>query len=655
MRSVRGNWNRVLPGVMLAIALAGAGTASAVMDLDTAASYFGKRSGVWGMRMSPDGSKMSFLRNHPEDFPIAMVIDLETGKANPVLASDPKKGMYVEPCQWATNSRLLCGYYGVWNFRGNPVASTRLVAVDADGGKPKVLAQRQQRENWAFHQDEIVALLPDDPKYIWLEFDEGRGEGVVRVDIEKNKLKTIVKPRETVWGYHADSRREEVRIRYNSNRTNLDLEYRLAGDRKWRKLHRYEADDLTDDYELAAFTSEPNEILVWDDVDGRRALLRETLGEDASAPRERSVVFAHPEVDVAGLASLGKYGRVVAVSYETDRRHLHYFDEVAKQVHERVAEEFGDVDVVLVDESWDRRYYLFLAHSDVNPGAYYRYDTKADQIARITNVRSWLEEDDLSPMEAVRFPSRDGKQIPGYLTTPTGTSGKNLPLIVYPHGGPWARDSWGFDWVPQFLAAQGYAVLQPNYRGSTGYGDGWVGEGALKEWKVVMQDIEDAVRHLVEKGVADPTRVCTVGWSFGGYAALMSPLENPGRYRCAVSIAGLTDPYRLYEDAPPVRKKAFRKLVATKGDDVQRNSPLRRAEEMPVPVLLFHGDLDLNVPVDHGQDLAKALRRAEKTVEYVEYENADHFLERERQRIDMLQRIADFLDQHLKKKADGAS
>lgn len=634
----------------LAVILTSARPSSAVMDLDTAASYFGKLSGVWGMRMSPDGQKVSFLRNHSDDFPIAMVIDLTTGKPSMVAASDPKKGMYVERCRWATNSRLLCAYYGVWSLRGDPVFSSRLVAVDVDGGNQKVLAQRQQRENWAFHQDEIVAMLPDEPRYIWLQFNEGRGQGVVRVDIEKNKLKTIVKPRETVWDYVADVRREEVRIRSNANRTNIDVEYRLAGEKKWRRLHRYEAKELFDDYAFAAFGSEPNEILVWDDVDGRRALLRETLQEDATVPRPREVVFSHPEVDLSALSSLGKYDRVVAVHYETDRGHVHYFDDAAKAIHERVSEDFGDVDVLLVDESWDRRYYLILANSDVNPGAYFRYDTKTDEVSRITEVRSWLDEDDLSPMRAVRFPSRDGKQIPGYLTMPNGRSGKNLPLIVYPHGGPWARDSWGFDWVPQFLAAQGYAVLQPNYRGSTGYGDGWAGEGALKEWRVVMQDIEDAVVHLVEKEIADPQRICTVGWSYGGYAALMSPLEHPDRYRCAVSIAGITHPRRLYEDAPAVRKKAFQSMVATEGDDVRLSSPLRRAEEMPVPVLLFHGDLDMNVPVDHGEDLAKALERAGKPVDYIEYENADHFLERERQRIDMLQRIADFLDDHLKKK-----
>ena len=143
-----------------------------------------------------------------------------------------------------------------------------------------------------------------------------------------------------------------------------------------------------------------------------------------------------------------------------------------------------------------------------------------------------------------------------------------------------------------------------------------------------------------------------MGWSFGGYAALMSALENPERYQCAVSIAGLTHPRRLYEDAPRSSKKKRRQQVPTKGEESRQNSPLRRAEEMPVPVLLFHGDLDLNVPVDHGEDLASALEDADKEVEYVEYENADHFLERERQRIDMLQRVADFLGAHLKKKTN---
>ena len=631
--------------------LVGGAPAQAEMDGDAAAALFGRSPAISGMRLSPDGKKVSFLRAHAEGFPIAMVIDFETGKPKLVLSSDPKKNMFLRYCHWANNERLLCGYAGVAPFRGKPAGRSRLVAVDRDGKNPQVLAQRQQRGNLAMNQDEIVDLLPDEPDHIWIDFDEGRGEGVSRVDIVKNRLKTVERPQEHVWWYASDGR-GEVRLRRRVERAWVDYQYRLRGESKWRLLHRERDDDPNRVYRPVGFGDDPNELYVIDRVDGRLSLVAEMLTEDPDAARVRRVVHTHPKADLDDVLTIGKRGRLVGVSYTTDRSYVEYFDPAVRAIHDRAAEELGSADLEIVDESWDRRFYLVFASTDVEPGTYYRYDAKTEELARITDTHDHLAGETLAPMAPIEFTSRDGVTVRGYLTRPSGSGDKALPLIVLPHGGPSARDRWGYDWLVQYFANQGFGVLQVNYRGLWGYGESWAGQGAYKEWRRVTQDIEDGVKSLVKAGGVDPTRVCAVGWSYGGYAALMSVLEHPDRYRCVVSIAGVTHPHRLYTDtsARSSARRFRREQIPRDPAEIKAGSALMRAEDLKVPVLLIHGDYDLNVPIDHSEDLEKKLRNAKTPVEFLEFEKADHFIERDYQRIEMLQRMTDFLDEHLARK-----
>jgi dipeptidyl aminopeptidase/acylaminoacyl peptidase len=220
--------------------------------------------------------------------------------------------------------------------------------------------------------------------------------------------------------------------------------------------------------------------------------------------------------------------------------------------------------------------------------------------------------------------------------------------VIFPHGGPTSRDYWEFDWIAQFLAAKGYAVLQSNYRGSAGYGIDWAGEGGFRAWRTAIDDLADGAQYLVEQGVGDLARICVVGWSYGGYAALMSGVEEPERYRCLVSIAGVTDPEMLIEDLKYfMSKHAMQKFISRDPEVTNRGSPVKRASEIRVPVLLFHADDDVNVRVSHSQKMAKALERAKTPVEYIEYEDVEHSILRNGYRVDMLDRIGSFLDAHI--------
>jgi dipeptidyl aminopeptidase/acylaminoacyl peptidase len=220
--------------------------------------------------------------------------------------------------------------------------------------------------------------------------------------------------------------------------------------------------------------------------------------------------------------------------------------------------------------------------------------------------------------------------------------------VIFPHGGPESRDYWGFNWLAQFMAAKGFAVLQSNYRGSTGYGEGWAGESGYRAWRTAVNDLTDGAAYLVSQGIADPARICAVGWSYGGYAALMSGIEEPDRYRCIVSIAGVTDLQMKLDDARFfTNRKEAQERIGRDPDVVKLGSPVNRASEIRAPVLLFHGDQDINVPIEHSEKMAKALKGRKESVEFIEYEDVAHSIRRNGYRVDMLDRIGSFLDAHI--------
>jgi dipeptidyl aminopeptidase/acylaminoacyl peptidase len=402
--------------------------------------------------------------------------------------------------------------------------------------------------------------------------------------------------------------------------------------------------DLDDDFLPIGFGEDPNRLLVIKSHEGRLAL----WAMDLTGEKGEEVVFSHPEVDVSGVDILGKFRRIVAIGYSTDGPHLHFFDEAVEEVSEMLSEYFSDKGVGVIDESWDRRYYIVHVDSDLDPGTFYRFDVQRKELLRIATQYPLLESRSLASMKPIRYAARDGAEIPGYLTRPASGGEGALPAVILPHGGPESRDYWEFDWIAQFLAAKGYAVLQSNFRGSGGYGSDWSGAGGFRAWRTAINDLTDGAQYLVDQGIADPARICVVGWSYGGYAALMSGVEEPDRYRCLVSIAGVTDPLTLIDDYRHfMNRKSVAAFIGRDAEVIKHGSPLKRASEIQVPVLLFHGDQDLNVSIDHSKKMAKALKRAKKSVEFIEYEDVEHSIRRNGYRVDMLDKIGSFLDAHI--------
>jgi dipeptidyl aminopeptidase/acylaminoacyl peptidase len=589
--------------------------------------------------MSPDGKKVSFLQMHASGFPIASVYDLADGKLTIVLASTADE-FDLSHCSWASHERILCSFQGVDTVRRKHYPVTRLVAVDADGRNQKVLMQGLLRGLWAQFQDQIIDYLPDDPRRVLIAMPDGSGTGVSTLDIYSGNVRRVVRPRKFVRRWISDGH-GTPRLRFFQSENRTRWQSRLAGKKSWHELR--EPDSGT--YNPIGFGAELDELLVLKSKNGRMALYAEDLANDQA----ETMIYAHPTVDIDRFKQLGKYQRLVGVGYVTDMPHVHYFDSTLENVADRLEHALPNQVIRFIDETWDRKRYWIHASSDRNPGAYYVLDAPTNNVQHVTDTHARLKGRQLAAMQPIRYAAEDGSQVPGYLTLPPSRADEPLPTIILPHGGPESRDEWGFDFLPQFLAASGYAVLQSNYRGSGGYGEDWAGTGGFIAWRLAMSDLEAGARALVERGVADPARICIVGWSYGGYAALMSALEYPERYRCAVSIAGVSDPKSLRNEWDRfVGGDEFGdSLIGNDDDVIERGSPRRRAAEMTVPVLLFHGDEDINVHSDHSKKLVKALKKKKKSVEYHVYEDAEHDIWRSEYRIDMLQKMGSFLERNL--------
>jgi dipeptidyl aminopeptidase/acylaminoacyl peptidase len=304
--------------------------------------------------------------------------------------------------------------------------------------------------------------------------------------------------------------------------------------------------------------------------------------------------------------------------------------------------------IYFISASADEKKFLIFAGSDIDAGHYYFLDRTTYHLSELTPARPALDGMKLSPQRSVSYPAADGKMVPAYLTLPPGSDGKHIPLIVMPHGGPASRDEWGFDWLAQFFAQRGFAVLQPEFRGSTGYGDAWYVENGFKSWKTAIGDITSGARWAVNEGLADPDRLAIVGWSYGGYAALQSNVVDPSLFKAVVAIAPVTDLGLLKSEAQNYTNARIVSRFVGDGPHIVEGSPARNAERFQAPVLMFQGDQDVNVDVAEARAMDKALRVAGKRSELIIFKGLDHQLDDSDVRTQMLAKADDFLRANLK-------
>jgi dipeptidyl aminopeptidase/acylaminoacyl peptidase len=604
------------------------------------AKEFGTSPIMWGVQLSPDGTMISAIQMHPSGNTLARVVSLGGGADAVVLSGN--QSFVVGWCEWANAERLLCGLRGMGHVGTTYFNVSRLVAAKIDGTEMKELVQdRLGVDVRAQFLDQVIDWLPDDDQHVLILRPGDRGNGIARLNIYTGSLdnEELAIPDVRTWitdGHGA------ARLYLNVNQRERRWMVRPTPDGDWEMLHRAEFTDLDDSFSPLGFAESRSELLFFDRHEGRTALFAYDLAND----RQRRLVYAHPTFDVAGVQALGTYRRLVAATYVDDVPQQAFFDVRIESIHRALSAVFSGKNVNITDESADQRYYLVFVTSPTDSGTYYRFDSMTNRVAKITAAYPQLADRELAPMTPVRYKADDGVEIPAYLTVPVSRSGP-VPAVILPHGGPSARDYWDYDFLAQFLAASGYAVLQANYRGSDGYGQEWAGAGGFRGWRRAIADISAGTEYLIAEGIADPERMCMAGWSYGGYAALMSVIEDPERYRCVVSIAGVTDPKQLgFNSLRFVGGRAAQEFIGDEDEILKQGSPLNRADEIRVPVLLVHGVEDANVPLAQSAILAKALERAGRDVQLIEYDSAQHSITPERYRTDLLARLGEFLDEH---------
>jgi dipeptidyl aminopeptidase/acylaminoacyl peptidase len=366
-------------------------------------------------------------------------------------------------------------------------------------------------------------------------------------------------------------------------------------------------------------------------------------------------LFVNPEVDIDNVFLDPLERRVVGIRYTLAESKVHWFDPEVAALVEDVRQRIAARHLYVPSWSTDYRRVIFYGESPDLPGRYYLYDRATKDLKYFAYAYPKLENVPMAPMRATSYKARDGLEIPAYLSLPAGVTTarpqKPLPAIVMPHGGPGARDFSSFDPLVQLFTNRGYAVLQMNYRGSSGYGSEFQAAGH-REWGQAMQDdVTDGTRWLATEGIADPQRTCIVGWAYGGYAALMGAVKEPALYSCVVSIAGLSDlPAFINSWRNFINYRIYTRNIGDGWKDrgsLEENSPVNGAQRIRAPVLLAHGTDDRVVPIQQTTDMAKALKRAGKKYEYVELEDADHSVQRGPERLKLFTAVDEFVTRSL--------
>lgn len=625
---------------------------------------FGAREAIEQISLSPDGKNIAVLAPNGPRGSVVSVINLQGEPVVRVIARSTGKPDQLTGCKWASNTQLICSAFFIADDGDSNTGFTRLVAVDADGKNMKVVTAipSENALGIVYRGGEVIDWTGDGSGSKVLmtrqfvpeqstgsNISDGRlGLGVELIDLANLRRSVVEAPRPNIVDYIADGRGKvrimEVRSRSGDgyDRSETRYLYRKKDSRDWLPLSTVKLlpTGLSTGFEPVAVDPDLDVAYGFDVEGSRTALFKIAL--DGSLKRE--LVYARADADIDSTLRIGRQRRVVGASFATDKRQNELFDPALKKLARGLAKAMPGLPLVrIVDASADEQTILLWLGSDSDPGKFYLFTRADSHLTELLPVRPELNAYKRASVTPITYPAADGTMIPGYLTLPAGSDGKNLPAIVMPHGGPAARDEWNFDWLPQFFAARGYAVLQPNYRGSTGYGDGWFQKNGFQSWRTAMNDIADGGRWLTKQGIAAPGKLAIVGWSYGGYAALQVSAVDADLFKAVVAVAPVTDLDKLREEAVRYANYNIVDAFIGKGPHVAEGSPARHAATIKAPVLLFHGDRDLNVGVAESRLMADRLRDAKRQVDYVEFAGLDHYLDDSSVRAQMLDRADTFL------------
>ncbi len=585
--------------------------------------YFAHRPVMADVDLSPDGSHVAFLAPvNGHQHLVVRKLPITPGEKPAIIGPSDAE---IVGFDWISNERLLVRILTTEKMNTTdgrlPLRFTRTVSVSRDLQEVKVLLQRPPDNGYILQHTPILQFIDDENVLAAFPTENGPWPGVIKLNVLTGSYSRVRRPVRNVMSYIPDPT-GEIRIAETYDDRKLESRYlrRVAGgDFEVMMKNKVLEDDGA--FGILGFDATGQNLFVASRHEGDlTAIYKYDLANDQMGEK----VASDPHFDVHG--AIVQRGAVVAFAWMDDLPRRQWLDPAVQRLQDALDKALPDSREIVIDTAADGNLALVASFSTSAPTTYRLFDRRTKEFALFGDTYPGIAQDMISNRKPVTYKATDGTDIPGYLVLPVGVEGRNLPFIIMPHGGPFSRDDGTFDVMAQFLANRGYGVLQPNFRGSTGYGAAF-NEAGEHQWGGLMQDdVTDAANWVVAQGYADSRRMCILGWSYGGYAALMAAVKTPDLFKCAVATAPVANLERLYDE---VKISGFGNLTrglhfGSDSDALKPISPYHQADKIKVPVLLVHGDLDYQASVGHSRDMRRALERAGKPVEYVEIKGMDH-------------------------------
>ncbi len=593
-------------------------------------------------RLSADGKTLGFMQPVDAGDGNRRLNIFVQPIAGSTLSGEPRKltsetARDISDYHWKGNHTILYAkdFGGDENFH--------VVAVDTATGAVRDLTPGDKvRAN-------IEDDLPDDPDHIVVSHNRRNPEvfDVYRIDLRSGKETLVAQNPGDITGWQTDHA-GHVRAAIRSEGLNTILLYRPDDHSEFKPI-------ITTDYKTQvgpAFFS----------ADDRKLYAISNRGRDKAAlvlidprkPDDEDVLFVRPDVDVSSATWSRARKRIASAEYIGTRLEYEFFDPQRKAIFAHLGEKLPGMEIRLQDANKAEDKFIVAASNDRTEGARYIYDAKANTLTKLADINPKIAAEQMAPMQPVQYTSRDGLTINAYLTLPLGRDPKNLACVINPHGGPWARDVWGFNPEVQFLANRGYCVLQMNFRGSVGYGRRFW-EASFGQWGLSMQDdITDGVKWLIAQGIADPKRIGIYGGSYGGYATLAGVTYTPDLYAAAVDYVGVANLFTFMNTIPPYWRPVLPKfydMVGNPEKDVERlraTSPALNAQNIKTPLFVAQGARDPRVNKAESDQMVDALRKRGVEVQYMVKDNEGHGFYNEENKYAFYGAMEAFFAQYLK-------
>lgn len=585
-------------------------------------------------RISPDGNYYSYLSGYKD---MQNVFVQKIGEANAVRVTNDTKRSIRNYFWKGTRIIYSQDIGGDENFQ--------LFSVDPSG---KDLKNLTPFPGYRSDMLDPLELIPGKEKEMLVQINkrDKRYFDPYLINVETGQLTLMYDNKENFDSWYTDND-GAIRIATKTDGVNITYLYRNSDKEPFKPLL---TTSFKEQFSPQSFDVTNKKIYVASNIGRDKMALVEY---DPLAIKEVKELYINPDYDVSG-AFYDKKNKVLAmVTWVSDRTEMHFFDKKWENIITGLQKQFKGYDIDL--KGWDDKMTkgIVAKTSDKLPVEYYVFDFATLKTTQVADPYPWINENDMAVMKPITYQSRDGLTIHGYLTLPKGVDPKNLPVVVNPHGGPWARDAWSFDPEVQFLANRGYAVLQMNYRGSIGYGKKYW-EASFKEWGKKMQDdITDGVEYLKKQGIADPARIAIYGGSYGGYATLAGVTFTPDLYKCAVDYVGVANLFTFMNTIPPYWKPYIDQFHAMVGDPKKDSlllaaaSPVLHSDQIKAPLFIAQGANDPRVNKNESDQMVNALKKRGVDVEYMVKNDEGHGFHNQNNQYDFYGAMEKFLNKHL--------